>query len=63
MKKKQQITLPKQTERMTGAMRDFLTLLYHVSISPGILEFCTPGHRAGRGFDPPQETTRDEKVA
>ena len=27
-----------------------LGLLYEISTSPEVLEFCTPGHKGGRGF-------------
>jgi len=28
----------------------FLELLNNVSVSPDVREFCTPGHKAGRGY-------------
>lgn len=33
-----------------AALLGFLALLHRVSVSPGAVEFCTPGHKAGRGF-------------
>ena len=33
------------------ALIHFLTLLNEVSVSAPVLEFCTPGHKAGRGFE------------
>ena len=32
-------------------MLGFLGLLNEISVSPDVLEFCTPGHKAGRGFE------------
>ena len=32
------------------AFLGFLSLLNRVSNEPAVLEYCTPGHRAGRGF-------------
>jgi len=29
---------------------EFLGLLHEISTSPRVLEFCTPGHKGGRGF-------------
>jgi hypothetical protein len=33
------------------ALIHFLALLNEVSVSAPVLEFCTPGHKAGRGFE------------
>jgi hypothetical protein len=35
-----------------AALVGFLALLNRVSMSPAVREFCTPGHKAGRGFAP-----------
>ena len=33
------------------AMLGFLWLLNQISTASEVLEFCTPGHKAGRGFE------------
>lgn len=33
------------------ALLGFLVLLNEISAASGLCEFCTPGHKAGRGFE------------
>jgi len=47
--KKQISTCGKQSFATQQALVSFLSLLNRVS-KPGVAEFCTPGHKAGRGF-------------
>ncbi len=51
MKKKKKLsTEGNKPDAPKAAMLGFLGLLNHISVSPDVLEFCTPGHKAGRGF-------------
>lgn len=48
-KKKPAIESDKQSDPI-ASLWGFLGLLNEISLSPEVLEFCTPGHKAGRGF-------------
>lgn len=49
MKKKADVE-DKKSNNPKEALFGFLRLLNTVSLSPGVCEYCTPGHKAGRGF-------------
>lgn len=49
MKKKVDVE-DKKSNKPKEALFGFLRLLNTVSLSPGVREYCTPGHKAGRGF-------------
>ena len=47
---KQKKTPDKKQNSPNAAMIGFLELLNAISLSPDAREYCTPGHKAGRGF-------------
>jgi hypothetical protein len=44
------ISKRKKQKNPQTAVVAFLELLHEISTSSRVLEFCTPGHKAGRGF-------------
>lgn len=51
MKKNKSSPEDKKKNAARKAILGFLALLNAISVSPDVREFCTPGHKAGRGFE------------